>query len=56
MLSWRESGGRIPGIRRASIVFPLPGGPLISMSVRNATRLKVRATPGKAPEVELCAA
>ena len=25
--SWRLSGGRIPGSRRASIVFPVPGGP-----------------------------
>jgi hypothetical protein len=31
------SGGRIPGIRRASTVFPEPGGPLMIINGQNAT-------------------
>lgn len=49
------SGGRIPGIRRASMVLPEPGGPLMTIYVRNAThpRLQVTATPGREPKVEV---
>ena len=37
MLSSTVSGGSIPGIRRASMVFPEPGGPLRRMLIPNAT-------------------
>src|ERR1700689_4350401 len=37
--SVRLSGGRIPGIRWASMDFPVPGGPIISMVLTKLARM-----------------
>ena len=49
------SGGKIQGIRRASMAFPGPGGPLMTICVLFATlpRILVVATPNRVPEVEV---
>ena len=49
------SGGKIPGIRRASMVLPEPGGPLITICVPFATRPRLLLSDflGQEPKVEV---
>jgi len=50
------SGGNMPGILRASMVFPEPGGPLNTINGRDATYLRLRVIAAHGREAQVAVA